>query len=101
MECVVIISDEEENEEEKFKADLALAKRLSLQVRSMIKTKRGFCTKLRWRKNSGPSQENANTLLFCVDQQKCNVINTKNIDTQYKFWALFTGTLCIKNTCYI
>lgn len=39
MECVVIISDEEDNEEEKFKADLALAKRLSLQVRSMYKNK--------------------------------------------------------------
>lgn len=30
MECVVIISDEEENEEEKFKVDLVFVKCLSL-----------------------------------------------------------------------
>lgn len=39
MECVVIISDEEDNEEEKFKADLALAKRLSLQDQDHVQKK--------------------------------------------------------------
>ena len=33
MECVVISSDEEESEDEKFKADLELAKRLSFEVK--------------------------------------------------------------------
>lgn len=52
----VVISDDEENEDEKFKADLELAKRLSLQVffffiiiiimlkRHLLKLKRCVCS---------------------------------------------------------
>lgn len=42
MECVVISSDEEESEDEKFKADLELAKRLSFEVKEL------FCRLENW-----------------------------------------------------
>lgn len=63
MECVVIISDEEDIEEEKFKADLALAKHLSLQDQDHVQ-KKAETTKEK------PSQEPHSTIKSFVRRFK-------------------------------